>query len=177
MKIDIVKTGYLEENCYILSKGKNVLVIDPGDDFEKIKESIENKNVIAVLITHYHFDHIGALDEILKEYNPKIINYKSKKNIEIENFKFEIIDTKGHKEDCVSYYFKDDKKMFVGDFIFRNSIGRCDLPGGDFNEMKKSLNKIKKYDRDIILYPGHGPSTTIGYELINNTYIEGGLNE
>ena len=177
MKVDIVKTGYLEENCYILSKHNNVLIIDPGDEFYKIKERIGNKNVLAVLITHYHFDHIGALEGMIKEYNPKIINYKSEKNIEIENFRFEIIDTKGHKEDAVSYYFKEENIMFVGDFIFKECIGRCDLPGGNIIEMKKSLNKIKKYDKDIILYPGHGPSTTIGYELINNTYIEGGLNE
>ena len=67
--------------------------------------------------------------------------------------------------------------MFVGDFIFKESIGRCDLEGGDFTEMKKSLSKIKKYDKDIILYPGHGPSTTLKNELKNNIYMEGELYE
>lgn len=177
MQIEIVKTGYLEENCYILSKNNNVLVIDPGDDFYKIKNKINNKNVLAILITHYHFDHIGALDEMIKEYNPKIIDYKSENNIEIDNFKFEIIDTKGHKDDAVSYYFKDENIMFVGDFVFKECIGRCDLPGGNIIEMKKSLNKIKKYDKNIILYPGHGPSTTLENELINNVYMEGEINE
>ena len=79
MKVDIVKTGYLDENCYILSKDNNVLIIDPGDEFYKIKERIGNKNVLAVLITHYHFDHIGALNEVIEEYNPKVIDFKSKK--------------------------------------------------------------------------------------------------
>lgn len=177
MKIEIVKTGYLEENCYILSKENNVLVIDPGDNFKLIKNKINNRNVLGVLITHYHFDHIGALDEIIKEYNPKVIDFKSKKNVEIENFKFEIIDTKGHKEDAVSYYFKEEKIMFVGDFIFKESIGRCDLPGGNYEKMKNSLNIIKKYDKDIVLYPGHGLSTTLEYELKNNIYLEGEFNE
>ena len=177
MKVDIVKTGYLEENCYILSKDNNVLIIDPGDEFYKIKERIGNKNVLAVLITHYHFDHIGALNEVIEEYNTKVIDFKSKKNIEIQDFKFEIIDTKGHKEDAVTYYFREEKIMFVGDFIFKESIGRCDLEGGDFTEMKKSLSKIKKYDKDIILYPGHGPSTTLKNELKNNIYMEGELYE
>lgn len=177
MKVDIVKTGYLEENCYILSKDNNVLIIDPGDEFYKIKERIGNKTVLAVLITHYHFDHIGALNEVIEEYNTKVIDFKSKKNIEIQDFKFEIIDTKGHKEDAVTYYFREEKIMFVGDFIFKESIGRCDLEGGDFTEMKKSLSKIKKYDKDIILYPGHGPSTTLKNELKNNIYMEGELYE
>lgn len=177
MKVDIVKTGYLEENCYILSKDNNVLIIDPGDEFYKIKERIGNKNVLAVLITHYHFDHIGALNEVIEEYDPKVIDFKSKKNIEIKDFKFEIIDTKGHKEDAVTYYFREEKIMFVGDFVFKESIGRCDLEGGDFIEMKKSLSKIKKYDKDIILYPGHGPSTTLRNELKNNIYMEGELYE
>ena len=61
--------------------------------------------------------------------------------------------------------------MFSGDFIFKESVGRCDLPGGNIGDMIKSINKIKEYDDDIVIYPGHGDSTTIGYEKNNNIYF------
>lgn len=176
MNIKCIKTGYLEENCYIISMGNDSLIIDPGDDAGKIINEIEGKNVLGVLITHYHFDHIGALDEIKERYNIEVIDYQNRKNL-IGNFKFEIIDTKGHKEDAVSYYFKEEKIMFVGDFIFEGTIGRCDLPGGDFEEMKKSLYNLKKFDKNIILYPGHGNKTTIESELLNNPYLRSDINE
>ena len=176
MDIKCIKTGYLEENCYIISKEDNCLVVDPGDDASKIIDEIGEKNVLGVLITHYHFDHIGALDELKERYNVEVIDYKNRKNL-IGNFNFEIIDTKGHKEDAVSYYFKEEKIMFVGDFIFEGTIGRCDLPGGNFEEMKKSLFNLKKLDKNIILYPGHGNKTTIERELLNNPYLRSDIDE
>ena len=176
MDITCIEVGYLEENCYILSIGEDVLVIDPGDEPNKIISALEGKNVLAILITHYHFDHIGALNAIKEKYNPIIIDYKNKVEI-VGPFNFEIIDTKGHKEDCVTYYFKEEKKMFVGDFIFKECIGRCDLPGGNEKKMKESLDRIKLYDKDIILYPGHDEKTTLGYEILNNPYMKGDFYE
>lgn len=177
MLIEKVETGYLSENCYVISIGNDSLVIDPGDDFDKIKKLIAGKNVLSVLITHYHFDHVGVLDEILKNYNVSVTNYKSSINQNIGPFSFEIIKTPGHKEDAVTYYFKEEKVMFVGDFIFKGTIGRCDLEGGDFNEMLLSINKIKEYDKRITLYPGHGNKTTIKEELETNYYMKGEENE
>lgn len=176
MKIECVKTGYLEENCYVLSIDNYALVIDPGDDFAKIKKLIGDKKVLAVLITHYHFDHIGALDDVINLYKVPVIDHKSNKNQTIGPFKFEIIKTPGHKNDTVTYYFKEDEVMFVGDFIFKESIGRCDLAGGNILDMKKSIDKIKQYSDKIVLYPGHGDKTTLGYEKKNNYYMEGDLN-
>ena len=177
MNIECVKTGYLEENCYILTIDDKCLIIDPGDDFIKIKEKVGSKKVLKVLVTHYHFDHIGALDDVKKCYNVDVIDNKSLHIQSIGPFNFEIIDTKGHKDDSVTYYFKDYKIMFVGDFIFEGSIGRCDMPGGNIIDMKESINKIKKYDKDIILYPGHGNRTSILNELKNNIYFKGDFNE
>ena len=62
--------------------------------------------------------------------------------------------------------------MFCGDFIFKDSIGRCDLSGGNIIEMLKSINKIKEYPKDITIYPGHGTKTTLGYEINNNPYFK-----
>ena len=112
------------------------------------------------LITHHHFDHIGALDEIEKHFNVK-------ESMHVKDFDFEVIKNPGHTFDSVSYYFKDDRVMFVGDFIFNGSIGRTDLPTGNLNDMLNSLKKISNYPDDIIVYPGHGLSTTLGKEKLN----------
>ena len=169
MNIDIVKVGYLEENCYVLSIKDKCLIVDPGEEFDKIKNMVGNKKVLGILITHHHFDHVGALDECVNYYKCPVVDYKNR--IIIEPFKYEIIDTPGHKEDSVTYYFKGEKVMFVGDFIFKDSIGRCDLKGGSEHDMIKSINLIKNYDNDIVLYPGHGDSTYLGYEKENNMYL------
>ncbi len=177
MKVEKKETGYLEENCYVISINNDCLIIDPGDDFDKIKKLVGNKNVLAVLITHYHFDHVGALEETKKYYNVDVIDYKSDKNQNISPFNFEIILTPGHKEDAVTYYFKNENIMFVGDFIFKGTIGRCDLEGGCFDDMKKSLKLIKTYDKNTTLYPGHGKDTTLKEELENNPYMRGDIYE
>lgn len=166
MKIDKIIVGELETNCYILSIDKECLVIDPGDEYNKIKEVIGNKKILGVIITHHHFDHIGALNY----FNKNLVldkNNLEEREYNIGNFNFEVIYTKGHKEDSITIYFRKDKIMFTGDFIFKNAIGRTDLPGGDMADMLNSLNKIKKYDKNIIIYPGHGESTSLGKEIIN----------
>ena len=173
MKIDVVKVGKLECNCYLLDIDNCVLIIDPGDDIEKIVNKIGNRDVVGVIVTHYHFDHIGVLDKIINRYNTNVydMNNMGEGEFKIGDFKFNVIYTPGHKDDCISIYFVDDKMMFVGDFIFRDGIGRMDLLGGNINDMINSINKIKRYDRDIIVYPGHGDSTRLGYEMDNNMYF------
>ena len=88
------------------------------------------------------------------------------------NFTFNVIFTPGHSKDSVTYYFKDINTMFVGDFIFKNDVGRWDLPGGSEEEMKQSITKIKEYEKDTILYPGHGDETTLDSEIKNNIYFK-----
>lgn len=170
MIIEKVIVGSLEENCYVLIKDNSALIIDPGDEISKIKKVIKNLSVVGVLITHHHFDHIGALSFFDKNI---IYDYSNleEKEYNIGPFKFTVIYTPGHSEDSISYYFKEENILFCGDFIFYNSIGRCDLPTGDFNTMLKSIEKIKKYPKDMLIYPGHSRSTTLGYEIENNKYL------
>lgn len=174
MEIIKVVTGALDENCYVLVKGDNCLVIDPGDDFHKIKEVINGRKVLGVLITHSHFDHIGALRNFLTKRSIKIFKRSNleEKEYTIGDFKFNCIHTPGHSRDSVSFYFPEEEVMFVGDFIFKESIGRVDLPGGNNNEMNMSIAKILEYDDEIILYPGHNEDTTLGYEKENNPYLK-----
>lgn len=158
MQVNRVIVGLLETNCYILTINDKCLVIDPGDEIDKIKEEIGNKEIVGVIVTHSHFDHIGALNY----FDEDLILDKSnleEKEYDINGFNFEIIYTPGHKEDCITIYFKEENIMFTGDFIFEGTIGRMDLDGGSTIDMKKSLDKIKKYDSSIKIYPGHGSST------------------
>ena len=169
MTIKTIKVGWLETNCYIISIDNECLIIDPGADYNKIVREVGSLKPIGIIVTHYHFDHIGALEEVKNRYNIPIydINNLEEKEYTIGNFKFEVIYTKGHHNTCITIYFKEDKKMFVGDFIFKDGIGRTDLEDADEIEMIKSLNKIKKYPDDITIYPGHGDTTKLGYEKNN----------
>lgn len=173
MEIEKVIVGELEENCYILSKNSSCIVIDPGSEFNKIKNKIGNNKVAAVLITHHHFDHIGALKEMVSYYKCNVYDYNNleEKEYIVEPFKFKVITNPGHTMDSISFYFESLNAMFVGDFIFLDNIGRCDLEGGNFSLMRKSIAKIKTYDDNIIIYPGHGSKTLLGYEKENNYYF------
>ena len=173
MNIKRIIVGDLECNCYILEKGNDVLIIDPGDEFNKIRYNLKDKNLIGIIITHYHFDHIGALDELRNKYNVLVydINNMYEGENKIGNFNFDVIYTPGHKEDAITIYFKKEKMMFTGDFLFKDNIGRCDLLGGNVLEMISSIEKIKKYD-DSLVYPGHGEFTTLLYEIENNIYFK-----
>ena len=174
MKIKIVQNGDLRENCYLLEKDNKYLVIDPGSEFEKIKSYInEDGEVLAVLITHKHFDHIGAVKDFVLTYKCQVyekINL-DEDTYKIGPFSFNVIYTPGHTPDSVTYYFFNEKTMFVGDFIFEGNIGRCDLECGDMSEMMKSIEKIKKYPDETTIYSGHGEFTKLGHEKCRNYYF------
>jgi len=155
MKIKRIVVGYLQENCYILEKNGKIIIIDPGAESKKILANIDGE-VEEILITHYHFDHIGALEELKKKYHIKENIFLKK------NFNYEVIKTPGHTSDSLCFYFKEENVMFTGDLLFANSIGRMDLPTGSVSCMVKSIYKIDKYSKDIKIYPGHGDTTSLG---------------
>ena len=184
MEIKKVVVGYLEENCYLIKDGNKGLIVDPGDEIDKILDMISDTKIVGILITHAHFDHIGALDELLKIYDVPVyyhnvnneLNYKDlvdvkEQEYEIDKFLFKVLYTPGHRNDSVSFFFKKQQILFTGDFIFYLSIGRTDLEYGNYIEMEKSIEKIKKYSNDIIIYPGHGRDTNLGFEKEKNSYF------
>ena len=174
MKIERVIVSDYQTNCYIVSIDDKCLIIDPGDEYQKILSIVAKKEVVAILITHRHGDHIGALNDILNIYNVPVYEYKNleEKEYIIDNFVFSVIFTKGHTEDSVTYYFKNEQLMFTGDFLFENSIGRTDLATGNYNEMLESIERIKTYADEIIVYPGHGNMTKLGLEKTNNYWFD-----
>lgn len=170
MKVKTLVVGIYDTNCYVLEKDRKILVIDPGDEYDRIKKEARFKKIIGVLVTHNHFDHVGALDE----FDPNIVynfNNLEEKEYNIGPFNFEVIFTPGHTKDSVSYYFKEDNILFDGDFVFDKGIGRCDLDDGDYKELLSSIDKIRDYPKDMIICPGHGFTTTLESEINESPYF------
>lgn len=163
MKIICIPVGNLQANCYIVIDKQKAIMIDPGDEPEKIENYLKDYEVVGIFLTHNHFDHIGALSYFEAKYNLK-------HNDKIKEFDYEIINTPGHSKDSITIYFPEEKVMFTGDFLFQGTIGRMDLTGGSKEDMKKSLDLIKTYSDDIKIYPGHGPSSILENEKKNFKY-------
>jgi len=203
MQIERYEMGPIGTNCYILTNDDKCLIVDPSGRFERFESLLENKKPLAILLTHGHFDHIKAVDALVKHYDIPVYlnerdleiatsiemdqtNYRNfgfsarisvpTKNIDegemtIEDFKFKIYATPGHTEGSLCFQF--DKDLFVGDLIFKQSIGRTDLYGGNMSQMKRSLQFLKTLDNDLRLYPGHGEETTLAEELKYNPFLKG----
>lgn len=174
LKVERIINGILEENCYIIHNNKTCLIVDPGSESNKIINFINKSNlkVEGILITHYHFDHIGALEELITYFGElEVFDYLSDANVSTSTYNFKIILTKGHTMDSCSFYFEKDNILFSGDFLFKGTIGNYEEKNSD--EMLKSLKNIKTFNKDIIVYPGHGDNTTILNEINNNPFLKG----
>ncbi len=174
IKVEKVVTGFLKENCYIVHNGKFCLIIDPGSDPEKIVSVINKNNLLVkgILITHYHFDHVGALDYMKRMYSDaKVVDYKNVGDMIIDTFSFKVVETFGHTMDSCSFFFDKDNALFSGDFIFKDDIGNFEED--NYTEMLRSLKIFKYISPNTVIYPGHDEETTVGYELKNNPFLKG----
>lgn len=173
MKIDRLILAPLENNCYIISNHGEAIIVDPSSSEDIIEKQLRDSNLElkAIFVTHYHFDHIGALDYFVNKYSVPVYDYSTIGKQKVIGLSVDVIPTRGHSKDSCSFYFKDTDDMFVGDFIFEGSIGRMDLEGGDEEEMAYSLRMIKNYPKETKLYPGHDNVTTLENELLYNPYI------
>ena len=197
-----VKPPLENNNYLVIDEASREAVLIDCSCFDKdILTEIEKLQVKLrfVLLTHGHFDHIGGLNNLPKnveimmheadmewinsvnDYLPMIglpsievprIDrfYADNDIITIGNTSFKVIHTPGHTQGGVCLY--TNNTLFSGDTIFRESIGRCDLPGGDFNQIVESIErKIFTLPDDTIIYPGHGKSSTVGWEKQNNQIV------
>ena len=203
INIKLIPTGKWKENCYIISNSTgDALIIDPGDDKQIIEKYIDNNDlkVSAILNTHAHYDHIGAVKYLKDKYHslfflysaderllrsanlyvklfdgsglikiPSVDYFYDQSNVQdvIKRFSIEVIFTPGHTQGSVCLLI--DGYLFTGDTLLNEKIGRTDLPGGNEQDLKESLKIISKMPSHINIYPGHGSSSTIGYELKNNS--------
>ena len=164
-------------NCYILAidGSPTSIIIDPGDESDKILDFFKSRGLKpgAILLTHSHPDHIGAVRQIKTFFNIPLYSALTELSdkIKVAGFKIGIIETPGHSKDSACFVFKKEKIIFTGDTLFKNFIGRTDLPGGDDSQMKQSLKRLMEYPDDFRVYPGHGSETTIGEERTRNPYV------
>ncbi|MHA1803967.1 MAG: MBL fold metallo-hydrolase [Promethearchaeota archaeon] len=185
------------------SKTREVVVIDPGFDIKEITQTLEELNArpIAVLLTHAHFDHVMKLKKFLRSYDIPVMYDKkeinsgfgpfSKKDkwlregdtILVGELTLHVLETPGHSPGSLCYYCKDVKEykgqqidgiIFTGDLIFRRSIGRSDVPGGDQSVLFESIKKKIMYNPNLsdnfIIFPGHMGRTSIGEEKEKNMF-------
>jgi glyoxylase-like metal-dependent hydrolase (beta-lactamase superfamily II) len=187
MKIHNLRVGPIDTNCYIVEdeSSKKALIIDPGEEAEKILSFINKLQLIPlyIVITHGHFDHIGAnkkLKETLKipilmhagdlfglsmsDSPPPDRLINDKNHFEVGSLKFEVVHCPGHTPGGISLYCEKDKTIFTGDTLFSGTWGRTDLPHSSEKDMAASLKKLLALPPETKVYPGHGRPTTIGNE-------------
>lgn len=196
MLIKTLPVGQLETNCYVVTNESTLecVVIDPGDESNTILDYIESNHLkcTAIMITHGHYDHTGAADEVAEETGATVymnsrddarviesrqlpyrlpdngINYDDGDIVDTAGLRFEIIATPGHTPGGVT--IKCEDCLFTGDTLFRGSLGRTDLDGGDMDKELASLKKLCSLEGDYEVYPGHMGSTTLQRERSFNYY-------
>lgn len=202
MEVYTQPTGPVQANCYIVTDQSKALVIDPGDDAAVIEHlvKVHDCTVEAIVLTHAHFDHCGAVDALADAWHcPVYVNpaeaeflqnptrnssalfglpdliLKTKPEIlkegeqTIGSFKVKALYAPGHS--IGSTMLLIGNCLFTGDVLFQGSIGRTDLPTGNADQMKQSLELLKTLPQDLMVYPGHGPATTLKQELRTNPYL------
>ena len=185
------------------SETKEGVIIDPGGDEDSIIKNIEEVEAkpIAVLLTHGHFDHTMKVGKILrfykiplmfnkKEYDSGVYSQKTANRwlgegdvIKVGDITLHVLETPGHSPGSLCFYTKDitefnnekiDGLLFSGDLLFKQSIGRSDIGGGDQNLLFESIKtKIMNNDNlsdNFVVFPGHMEFTTIGFERKNNVF-------
>lgn len=190
MKLHRMELGFNGTNSYLVSDQDSTFIIDPGADGEKILAFIQEKNleVDKIILTHGHFDHIGAVAYIQEKTGAKLFIHSEDKEYLMDGQKnlsyftgdlietvspdslleegdlignFRVIHSPGHTPGSICLYNEEEGILFSGDTIFKNGYGRTDFPGGDQQTLFNSIRKLLQLPDETIVLPGHGPSTTI----------------
>ncbi len=200
--------GPVQENCFFVRKqgSDRAIVVDPGDEPDRLIEALDAlgiKTVEAILLTHTHFDHIGAVAPLARAtgapvYCPElerivlanIMDYvpwpgfgpfesyeadhtvKGGETLELADLTFDVLFTPGHSPGHVTYSVKDEDALFSGDVLFQGSVGRVDLPGGDWPTLLSSIETLtNRFPPGTIVYPGHMGLTTLERERATNPFL------
>jgi len=204
----VIKTlvlGELATNCMLIIKQerKEMIIVDPADSAELISEAATRLDCrpAAIFLTHGHFDHTLAVEDLKDLYEIPVYAYaeeqdilsssklnlsaawaagyttkadhllKDRQTLEAAGMKFTVLYTPGHTKGSCCYYLPEAKALFSGDTLFAGSVGRMDFPTSSGVQMKNSLKKLlTEIPEDVLVYPGHGDTTTIGYEKRYNPF-------
>ena len=191
MNLKTLALGAYQTNCHILSNGSEAIVIDPGYEPDTILDSLEGLTLKAILLTHGHFDHVGAVKELVAETGCEVYIHAAESTMPpmmtagplyytrtyaegdtvapIAGAELTVLHTPGHTPGSVCLLW--GQELFAGDTLFAGSCGRVDLPGGDPAQMMQSLNRLASLNADYRVHPGHGPSTTLSQEKRHNPYM------
>ena len=200
--------GPLAENCFVVrTKGSDrAVMVDPGEDAERLLTAVAELGVQidAILLTHTHFDHIGAVAPVAKAtgapvYCPEletdvlanIMKYvtwpgfgpfesydadhtvKGGEQLELAGLVLDVLFTPGHSPGHVTYSVRDENALLSGDVLFQGSVGRVDLPGGDWPTLLASIDMlVSSFPAETTVYPGHMGITTLGREQATNPFLQ-----
>ena len=195
MLIKTIPVGQMEENCYVVTDETtlNCAVIDPGDESNTILDYLEDNRLhcAVILLTHGHFDHVGAVDTVREETGAAVYMhpaddtggrdprrpyrldqygryYREGDIVTVDALRFEVLETPGHTPGSVTLRCGD--ALFTGDTLFRGTCGRTDLEGGSTEEMLRSLKRLCDLPGDYEVYPGHNEPSTLVRERNMNYY-------
>ncbi len=200
--------GPVQENCFIVRQPRSdrAVIIDPGEEADRLIEAVEAlkiSTVEAIILTHTHFDHIGAVAPVARAtgapvYCPaleravlaNIMDYvpwpgfgpfesydadhlvEGGETLDLAGLRFDVLFTPGHSPGHVTYSIRDESALFSGDVLFQGSVGRVDLPGGDWGTLLSSIESLMNaFDPETTVHPGHGPLTTLGRERATNPFL------
>jgi hydroxyacylglutathione hydrolase len=200
--------GPVAENCYVVRArdSSRALIVDPGDEHQRLLGAIDalGVKVEAILITHTHFDHIGAVapvaratgapvwcPELERQVLANIMDYvpwpgfgpfesydadhtvSGGERLSLAGLEIEVHFTPGHSPGHVTYAIPEAGALFSGDVLFQGSVGRVDLPGGDWPTLLSSIERlIDSFPPETTVYPGHMGITTLGRERAGNPFLQ-----
>ena len=207
MDVRMFTVGQVAENCFVFRRedSDRALIVDPGDEAERILAPVNELDltVEAILLTHCHFDHIGAVAPVAEAtgapvYCPEIEvplladimafvpwpgfgpfeSYDADETVsggeklELAGFEIDVIFTPGHSPGHVTYSVRGEEAIFSGDVLFQGSVGRTDLPGGDWETLLRSIGTlVESHSPETTVYPGHMGITSIGAERASNPFL------
>jgi glyoxylase-like metal-dependent hydrolase (beta-lactamase superfamily II) len=208
LDVTMLTVGQIAENTYLFRPegGDKLLVVDPGEEAERILAAIEatGAEVEAILLTHTHFDHVGAVAPVARAtgapvYVPEIEkpvladimayvpwegfgpyeSYDADETLvggevlNLASLELDVIFTPGHSPGHVTYSVRGEDAIFSGDVLFQGSVGRVDLPGGDWPTLSDSIGRLLDSHADeTVVHPGHMGTTTLGAERATNPFLQ-----
>lgn len=208
LDVRMFTVGPLQENCFIVRRpdAASAVIVDPGEEGPRLLEALRALGITtleAVLLTHTHFDHVGAVAEVARAtgapvYCPELeaavlanINdfvrfpgfgpfesYAADETVaggetlSLAGLELDVVFTPGHSPGHVSYKVADEPALFSGDVLFQGSVGRVDLPGGDWPTLLSSIDGlVRAFPAETRVYPGHMGITTLGDEQATNPFL------